>query len=109
MSSRRLTANFLFLFCLLFFNISQSADSTRLFGESENRSKVVQSAFSYYPEDPELRVQLTLENRQVKTGIYRNEIVVNHLLTLLSKDTDELYCAYEGNKLLAIGEFSNRY
>jgi len=109
MSSRGLTTNSLFLFCLLFINISQSADSFRLFGESQNRSKVIQSAFSYYPENTELRVQLTLENRQVKTGVYCNEKVVNHLLTILSKDTYELYCSYEGNKLLAIGVFSNRH
>jgi len=109
MNSRRLTTNALFLFCLLFINISQGADSIRLFGENQNRSKVVQSAFSYYPENAELRVQLVLENRQVKTGIYRDEKVISHLLTILSKETNELYCSYDGNRLLAIGEFSNRH
>jgi len=95
----------LFMCILGFSNTVQSAESFQLLGDNENRSKVTQVAYSYYPDKSELRVQLTLVNRQVKTGVYNNEHVITHLLKLLSNNTDNLYCSYEGSNLIAIGKF----
>ena len=107
MKPKTLISGMLFMCFLVISNIGQSSESFQLFGNNENRGKVYQAAYSYYPDKGELRVQLTLVSRQVKTGVYQNEHVVNNLLRLFSSNLGDLYCSYDGNNLIAIGKFSN--
>ena len=98
----------LVLLCLLiFYNNALAGVPFQLFDEGQNRGKVIQVAYAYFPSDSELRVQLTLENRQVKYGSFNNEALINNLLVVLSKPENDIYCSYEGNAIIAIGRFSN--
>lgn len=98
----------LVLLCFVtFYNNALAGVSFQLFDDDQNRSKVIQVAYAYYPVSSELRVQLTLENRQVKYGSFSNETLINNILTVLSQHENDLYCSYEGNAIIAIGRFSN--
>ena len=82
-----------------------SRDPVQLFEPTDNRSRVIRAAYAFFPENNELRVRLTLENHQVKSGSYRNDEVIKHFIFLLSERTDttrKLFCAYQGNAILAI-------
>jgi len=76
--------------------------AVELFEATDSRGRVVQAAYAYYPDKAELRVRLTLENRMVKSGLYRNAEVIRHLLALLSGNDHELFCTYKGNAILAV-------
>ena len=78
------------------------AEPVQLFEPTDSRSRVLLAAYAYYPDNTELRVRLTLENRQVKSGLYRNADVIRHLLALLSGNEHELFCTYKGNSILAV-------
>ncbi len=83
--------------------VVRAADPIRFYGATDNRARVAQSSYAYYPQAAELRVRLTLVNRQVKSGRYRDPVVVGHLLTLLSNSRPgELFCVYDGNDILTI-------
>ena len=78
------------------------AESVRLFEVNDSRSKVVEAAYAYYPDKAELRVRLTLANRQVKSGRYRDTEVVRHMLALLPDSDRELFCTFKGNTILSV-------
>jgi hypothetical protein len=77
-------------------------ESVELFEATDSRGRVVKAAYAYYPDKAELRVRLTLDNRMVKSGLYRNAEVIRHLLALLSGNDHELFCTYKGNTILAV-------
>ena len=89
---------------IVVFSVSSVAgqDPVDLFEATDSRGKVIRAAYAYYPEKVELRVRLTLDNRMVKSGLYQNETVIEHLIFLLSDRDRELYCTYKGNAILAI-------
>ena len=76
--------------------------SIQLFDATDSRGRVVEAAYAYYPTEPELRVRLTLDNRMVKSGLYRNTEVIRNLLTLLSGNDHKLYCTYKGNAIMSV-------
>jgi hypothetical protein len=77
-------------------------ESVELFEETDSRGRVVQAAYADYPDKAELRVRLTLDNRMVKSGLYRSAEVIRNLLALLSRKDHELFCTYKGNVILAV-------
>jgi hypothetical protein len=89
------------LLSALAFGVS-GKESVELFEPTDSRGRVVQAAYAYYPDKAELRVRLTLDNRMVKSGLYRNAEVIRHLLALLSGNDHELFCTYKGNAILAV-------
>ena len=89
------------LLSALTFGVS-GKESVELFEETDSRGRVVQAAYAYYPDKAELRVRLTLDNRMVKSGLYRKAEVIRHLLALLSGNDHELFCTYKGNAILAV-------
>jgi hypothetical protein len=82
--------------------VSGKESVVELFEATDSRGRVVQAAYAYYPDKAELRVRLTLDNRMVKSGLYRNAEVIRHLLALLSGNDHELFCTYKGNAILAV-------
>jgi hypothetical protein len=89
------------LLSALAFGVS-GKESVELFEATDSRGRVVQAAYAYYPDKAELRVRLTLDNRMVKSGLYRKAEVIRHLLALLSGNDHELFCTYKGNAILAV-------
>ena len=66
-----------------------------------NRAPVRNTTYAYYPETSELRVQLVLENRQVKSGRFVDPDVITHLLAILSRGSN-LVCVFDGNAIVAV-------
>jgi hypothetical protein len=90
------------LIALLFASSVIGQEPVELFEATDSRGKVIRAAYAYYPDKIELRVRLTLDNRMVKSGLFRNEAVIEHLIVLLSKKDPDLFCTYKGNAILAI-------
>jgi len=90
------------LLSALTFGVSGKESVVELFEPTDSRGRVVQAAYAYYPDKAELRVRLTLDNRMVKSGLYRKAEVIRHLLALLSGNDHELFCTYKGNAILAV-------
>ena len=97
----RFSVLLLFLFAMIT-SSALSKEPIDLFEPTDSRSLVIRTAYAYYPDNAELRVRLTLENRTVKSGSYKNTEVVRHLLSILNGNDHNLFCTYKDNVILSV-------
>lgn len=77
---------------------------SRLYELTDSRGRVVKADFAYYPDDPELRVRVTLAGGRQANGSYRDPDRIRTLLLVLRGDPTRLSCVFDSreNRILAL-------